>query len=212
MLEHSHHALQLRRFLPQLRHRLQRKALEVFAGVRVILPQEEQFSNGYEREPEAARLVDKCQRLDAWIVIRALPCLASAGQCDQLDPFVVADHLARHAGLLCGLPNIRAAPPAWPVALGYQRRNSKALPTTHTLLSATAPPATGGIEQSGRGERDAHNRHRARAERENRSPARYRAASGGCNTSCHKSRPDHAGVRGPIWPTHHAEGWGQHLR
>ena len=32
------------------------------------------------------------------------------------------------------------------------------------------------------------------------------------NTSCHKSRPDRAGVRGPIWSTHYAKGRGQLLR
>ncbi len=32
------------------------------------------------------------------------------------------------------------------------------------------------------------------------------------DTNCHKSRPDFAGVRGPIWPAHHAEGRGQLLR
>ncbi len=31
-------------------------------------------------------------------------------------------------------------------------------------------------------------------------------------TSCHKSRPDRAGVRGPIWSTHYAKGRGQLLR
>ncbi len=33
-----------------------------------------------------------------------------------------------------------------------------------------------------------------------------------CHTSCHKSRPDRAGVRGPIWSTHYAKGRGQLLR
>ncbi len=32
------------------------------------------------------------------------------------------------------------------------------------------------------------------------------------DTSCHKSRPDRAGVRGPIWSTHYAKGRGQLLR
>ncbi len=32
------------------------------------------------------------------------------------------------------------------------------------------------------------------------------------DTSCHKSRPDRAGVRGPIWFTHYAKGRGQLLR
>ncbi len=37
-------------------------------------------------------------------------------------------------------------------------------------------------------------------------------ATAGYHTNCHKSRPDFAGVRGPIYPAHHAEGRGQLLR
>ena len=42
--------------------------------------------------------------------------------------------------------------------------------------------------------------------------AAYSADPEECDTSCHKSRPDRAGVRGPIWSTHYAKGRGQLLR
>src|SRR4029077_18209845 len=122
----------------------------------LVMPEGQQLLDIGDGESQAPRPVDEAEIGEIAAVVDAVIALAPLGLRDEPDALVIADRLRRHAGALGQGPDIHAGDSfrnglhaglplrPWPPPRAPQTRSSSELPTTLTLESAMAAPASMG--------------------------------------------------------------------
>ena len=82
------------------------EGLDLPAGPPTVLPEAQQAADLFDREPEVPGPPDELQRVHVLLGVLPVACVGACGRRQQVDAFVVPDHLGRDAGGRCRFADV----------------------------------------------------------------------------------------------------------